>query len=407
MSNIVNDLLELAEAADRQAEEKRQAEIKQQIEQLRRFISPLLGRLLEAGAQMDQPEYATHNDGKAVAWLQVCVAVPGLLPFWVVAKPFGPDQAHVSYQTYRESNQSYNHSRERLLVNASDNIGVGRLLLSCKQGWQKAEQERQVKQALQREEEASTLCRSLQNWSWNSFPKSETEAEALLQKIAALTSKIDLEGLREAWRDAFEKYQAHERKEQAEREARHEQRQLYQQKLAEFKAAWQGYVAARESTWVTNRARLAALQEQYNQPFEVYELCYALYTPAVDEDGPYAEKQSVDCLWPYQNGFHREIGRNGVIRPYRYSDSHVYKIGMERQVQPASYKNAGRYQLMDLLGEDVALRYTPGTDPEEIAAAVQQTFEPAPAEPEPDPMLSYNDVKRIQHGQEPEDDIPF
>lgn len=404
--NIIAAAILTAQAANQQAEQKRQAQLQDQLAMLKRSAKPYLEKLAEAGAEIEEGGYGTQNEGKQIGYLEYPISLPGFARFWLVCQPYGTDAIQMYWQNHSQGNRDYHHASHRM-IQVTDQPGFGNFLLERQEKYQKQEAERQQKQAQNRQKEAEELVRRLTNWRLGGFPETEAAAGDVITAVSLLSQAHDLEMLRQEWQKQLQEMQQFRADQEAERLAGIEQKRLYAEKLAEFKTAWQRYVAARERIWVVNRARLAPLQEKYNQPFEVYELCYALYVPALDEDGPYAEKESCDCLWPYLDGFHREIGRNGVIRPYRYSDSHIYKIGKEREVQPVSYKNAGRYQLMDLLGEDVALRYTPGTDPEEIAAAVQQTFEPIPDEPAPDPMLSYSDVQKIKRGQEPDEDIPF
>ncbi|MBE7553775.1 MAG: hypothetical protein HS126_22140 [Anaerolineales bacterium] len=405
--NLIESALAKAKEAEEAEQRKRKKHQDEQIALLKRAIQPVLEELKLAGATFEEAECGIRNNERDVDYYQVPLLLPGYGRFWLVATPHGPDMCHVFWENHSHANREYmgnNHD----LVQLQDEVGFGNFLLRRKTAYEKAEEQRRLKQAELRKKEADDLAQRLNNQHRSDFPTTAEAVEAILSQIAELApGGYDIAGLRSVWQTNFNLYQQRLEQQRLDDEQAAEHKRRYAEKLEEFKAAWQRFVENREHLWQINRARLAPLQEKYNQPFEVYELCYALYVPALDEDGPYAEKESCDCLWPYLNGFHREIGRNGVIRPYRYSDSHVYKIGMEREVQPVSYKNAGRYQLMDLLGEDVALRYVPGTDPEEIAAAVRQTFEPIPAEPQPDPMLSYNDVKRIQRGQEPEDELLF
>jgi hypothetical protein len=405
-NNLIESALTKARAAEEAEQKKRQKHQDEQIALLKRAIEPILAELKEAGATFEEPECGIRNNDRDVDYYQVPINLPGYAKFWLVATPHGPDMCHVFWENHSHGNRQYVTDHETIQV--QDEPGFGKFLLKRKAAREKAEEQRRQKQAELRKKEADSLALRLGNQHRGDFPTSAEAAEAILSQIAELAhGGFDIAGLRTVWQTNFNLYQQRLEKERLDNEQTAERKRIYTEKLAAFEQAHQAWRAERERIWKFNRERFPALQEKYNQPFEIYELCYALYVPALDEDGPYIEKESCDCLWPYQNGFHREISRRGAIHPYRYAETHVYKIGEEREVRPVNYRHAGRYSLLELLGEDVALCYVPGTHPEEIAEAVRQAFKAVPDEPQPDPMLNYNDVRRIMLGKEPEDDILF
>ncbi len=406
-----NNLIESALAKAREAEEAEQRKRKkhqdEQIALLKRAVEPVLAELKEAGATFEEAECGIRNNERDVDYYQVPILLPGYGRFWLVATPHGPDMCHVFWENHSHGSREYmgnNHD----LVQLQDEAGFGHFLIRRKAAYEKAEEQRRQKQAELRKKEADSLALRLGNQHRGDFPTSIEAAETILSQIAELVpGGFDIAGLRAVWVTNFNLYQQRLEQERLDNEQMVERKRLYAEKLAAFEQTHQAWRAERERIWKLNRERFPALQEQYNQPFEIYELCYALYVPALDEDGPYIEKESCDCLWPYQNGFHREISRRGAIHPYRYSETHVYKIGEAREVRPVSYRHAGRYSLLELLGEDVGLCYVPGTQPEEIAEAVRRAFKAVPAEPQPDPMLNYNDTRRIVQGLAPEDELLF
>lgn len=404
-NNLVESALAKARAAEEAEQKKRKTHQDEQIGLLKRAVEPVLAELKEAGAIFEGAETGIKNNERDVDYYQVAVVLPGYARFWLVATPHGPDMCHVFWESHSHNNRNYVPDNE--VVQLQDETGFGNFLLKRKAAYEKAEQQRRQKQAEERAKEADSLALRLNNQHRGDFPTTAEATEAVLAQIAALTTKYDIAGLRANWQVNFNLYQQRKEKERLDAEQAAEQKRIYAEKLAEFEQAHQAWRAERERIWKFNRERFPALQEQYNQSFEIYELCYALYVPALDEDGPYIEKESCDCLWPYQNRFHREISRRGAIHPYRYAETHVYKIGEEREVRPVNYRNAGRYSLLELLGEDVALCYVPGIHPEEIAEAVRQAFKAVPAEPQPDPMLNYNDTRRIMQGLAPEDELLF
>ncbi|MBE7553205.1 MAG: cell envelope integrity protein TolA [Anaerolineales bacterium] len=406
--NFVAAAILAAQAADQQAEAQRRAEIDNIIQIMERAAQPYLEKLREAGVSIAEGEASLQNEGKSVSSLQYRLSLTGFSTFWLVVQPWGNDGVQMFYQNQPMTGNNHS-SYQREMVQVRDEVGFGRFLLKCKAQWAKAEAERQAKQAKERKDQAEKLCQKLENFYWPDFIADPEEAEAAITQVAELFPEADIPGLRQKWTAAQARHQQQKAKEQAEKEAEWQKQQLYQQKLDEFRAAWQAHIAERERLWGINREKVEALKARWDVAFAYYELWYAAYAPADPEEGSEAEieERKVDCLAPYAEPLHLEIKRGGKVTAYRYSKSHIIKVGQEIRTTAGAYKNSGYLSLRDWTGLDEALRYAPGADLEKLEADLALTFEAMPTEPEPDPSLHYNDVKRIQRGQEPEDELLF
>jgi hypothetical protein len=167
-SNFIADMLRLAKEANAQAEVQRKALVDEVIRVLEKAARPYLEKLKESGANIAEGEASLQNEGKSVSHLQYRLSLAGFLPFWLVVQPWGNEGVQIFYQNQPMTGNDHS-PYQREMVQVKDEVGFGRFLLKRRALWEKAEAERQAKQAKLRKDQADKLCQKLENYYWPEF----------------------------------------------------------------------------------------------------------------------------------------------------------------------------------------------------------------------------------------------
>ncbi len=258
--------------------------------------------------------------------------------------------------------------------------------------WQKATEE-QVAKEMQEIRDRLTA-----NPHWSKAFQSEAEARVGLQRLKKYHGPkqfAELEALFAGWQQGRAELAA-EVAAKAER-ARQDvaERARYAQQLADYQAVFAAYWAEKTRVQAANATRVEVLQARWNEPYQIYELTYALV--AVDgEDGErYLDTKTVICLYPAENGFHRVL-KGGQIKAVQVQ--HPVWFTPPQTVYPAeALTHAPGIDIGKFTGGyEQEIYYPPLADREAVARDIAATMTAIPAEPPQPEELTWKDWKTVR-----------
>lgn len=342
-------------------------------------------------------EMNRYSDSVVAGWREV--RVEELLPFYVVARIGRGDRDEPPVQVVFAShapNDTSHKPHGRTLEAAADTVGVAALLKRQRDGWlqRQADREREAARALA--EKMKQLRNDLAaHWC---YPRlhTEDEARAALERLKAYygpEQDADLDDLFTEWQAGHDRL-AQENAERAVLEQqRKTEREQYRQSLADYQAAFAAYWAEVQRIGAANTARVEELQARWDQPYQIYELTYALVASADDEGGErYLETKTVTCLHPAQ-GDYQQVLSYGQVKLTQFQ--HVVSWQPPVKVKPTdSNSHAPGIDIGKLTGiYEQEIRYHPLTDRAKVAGDIAETMTPLPVEPTPPETIKYDDLK--------------
>lgn len=367
----IQALIKQAEQAERDAERAKEARIKAQVKAATRAMQecPLWAEIEPHVGKLPKYKLADHyypatNDRRtdaqiAAVWFRV--NMPKLAPFDVEA---------VASRDGWGVHLSAEGSSKRIPVGDTD--AVAALLLERKREWQKSRERA-------RQNRISDL---LAAFAWQRRDRDRTEADDALAALLELAPEEE-ELAREKHRDWTLWHQKYLDEQQA--------KEAYVEKLAEYTRALEAWKERRDATVERNRAALAPLQAELDEPFTVRRLVYALV--ARDDGETYVETDSVYIVgeengkWLVLRGCDNK--RVEVVRYF-----HPVEVGGVIETRPTDESYAGRVLIHDA---DTWLYFRPTLDGQEIAEKANALLEPLPDDlPEPPGGVADHDIYRTK-----------